>query len=164
MSSTEISAKLSGSRERVYTFLADRGLLEGLVESEQSTKTAAEAADVAQCELGQIVKSLLVTVDGQPVLALVAGDKRADFDAIASIMDGKKVRMSTAELVREVTGYAIGGVCPFDLPEDLPVLVDDSLKRFERVCPAAGTPRSFVSLSLDELSNIVGGRWAAIGC
>ena len=155
----------SGSRERVYAYLTARGLEGGLVESEHSTKTAAEAAAVAGCELGQIVKSLLVTVDGRPTLALVAGDRRADFDALAAAAGspGATVAMASAELVREVTGYAIGGVCPFDLPADLPVYLDNSLRRFASVFPAAGTPRSFVRLELSDLIGIVGEGWAEIG-
>ena len=155
----------AGSRERVAAFLSARNLMGGLVESEHSTKTAAEAAAVAGCELGQIVKSLLVTVADTPVLALVAGDRRADFDAVAleAGVPGGKVAMASAELVRQVTGYAIGGVCPFDLPTDLPVILDSSLRRFETVFPAAGTPRSFVRLTLGELTDIAGDRWAEIG-
>lgn len=158
-------APAPGSRERVAAFLAARDLTAGLVESEHSTKTAAEAAAVAGCALGQIVKSLLVTVNGAPILALVAGDRRADFDALANELGepGAKIAMASAELVREVTGYAIGGVCPFDLPADLPVVLDVSLQRFETVYPAAGTPRSFVRLTRGQLTEIAGDRWAAIG-
>jgi prolyl-tRNA editing enzyme YbaK/EbsC (Cys-tRNA(Pro) deacylase) len=146
------------SRDRVAKFLAERGLDGGVVETEHSTKTAAEAAAVAGCELGQIVKSLVLTVDGSPVLALVAGDRRADLDAVA-----REAKMASAEVVREVTGYAIGGVCPFDLPSALPVILDSSLKRFDVLLPAAGTPRGFARLTLDQLTDIVGERWAEIG-
>ena len=156
------------SRDRVAKFLAERGLDGGVVETEHSTKTAAEAAAVAGCELGQIVKSLVLTVDGSPVLALVAGDRRADLDAVAREVAGpdavaSKAKMATAEVVREVTGYAIGGVCPFDLPSALPVILDSSLKRFDVLLPAAGTPRGFARLTLDQLTDIVGERWAEIG-
>lgn len=164
----------TSSRERVARFLAERGLDGGVVETEHSTKTAAEAAAIAGCELGQIVKSLLLVVGEEPVLALVAGDRRADLVAVArEVADpdtapergapAAKAAMAPAELVREVTGYAIGGVCPFDLPESLPVLIDTSLQRFEVVYPAAGTPRGFARLSLDQLTDIVGQRWVEIG-
>ena len=174
----------TSSRERVAKFLAERGLDGGVVETEHSTKTAAEAAAIAGCELGQIVKSLLLVVGDKPVLALVAGDRRADLAAVARETTGPsgtagagetpasetadggapsvKAAMAPAELVREVTGYAIGGVCPFDLPDSLPVLVDTSLRRFEVVYPAAGTPRGFARLSLEQLTDIVGHRWAEI--
>lgn len=158
---TEPQKKI-GSRERVRTFLEARGLDAGLTEFEQSTKTAAEAADAMGCELGQIVKSLVVTVDERPVLALIAGDRRGDLNAIALESGGDKARMADADTVRAATGYAIGGVSPFDLPEELPVLIDDSLARFEVVYPAAGTPSSMVRLSRTDLEVVAGGRVARI--
>ena len=154
----------SKSIDRVRECLEANGLISGLVVSEVSTKTAAEAAAVAGCELGQIVKTLVVLVDDEPVLALVAGDRRADFDAIADAMGGRFVKMANADTVREVTGYAIGGVCPFCLPRALPILIDESLQRFETLYPAAGTPRSFVRMTPSQLTEIVGTGWAPIGC
>lgn len=152
-----------GSRERVRSFLDARGLADGLFEFEQSTKTAAMAAEAMGCELGQIVKSLVVVVDKQtPVLALVAGDRRGDLEAIAAEVGGAKAKMADADKVRDVTGYAIGGVSPFDLPVELVVLLDDSLSRFETVFPAAGTPSSMVRLTWPLLTEISGGRVARI--
>lgn len=154
--------KKAGSRERVRAYLESHGLAEGLTEFDQPTKTAAQAAEAMGCDLGQIVKSLVVVVDGSPVLALVAGDRRGDLDAIAAEVGGEKARMADADAVRAATGYAIGGVSPFDLPEDLSVLIDDSLTRFETVFPAAGTPSSMVRIQLDALLGLVGGRVARI--
>ncbi|MDZ4168462.1 MAG: YbaK/EbsC family protein [Coriobacteriia bacterium] len=156
------SPKRTSSRERVKTFLEAHGLAEGLTEFAQSTKTAAEAAEAMGCELGQIVKSLVVTVDGSPVLALVAGDRRGDLVAIAAESGGTKARMADADTVRAATGYAIGGVSPFDLPAQLPVLIDDSLARFDVVFPAAGTPTSMVRLARADLEAVVVGRVARI--
>lgn len=155
--------KKAGSRERVRLFLETHGLAEAIVEFEQSTKTAAEAADAMGCELGQIVKSLVVVVDGTvPLVALVAGDRKGDLHRIAEELGGQKARMADADAVRAATGYAIGGVSPFALPEDLPVLFDDSLMRFETVFPAAGTPTSMVRMRRDELLNVSRGRVACI--
>lgn len=152
-----------GSRERVRSYLEERGLDSGLFEFEQSTKTAAMAAEAMGCELGQIVKSLVVVVDKEtPVLALVAGDRRGDLAAIAEEVGGTKARMADAEAVRDVTGYAIGGVSPFALPAELTVLVDDSLSRYDIVYPAAGTPSSMVRLALPQLMAVCGGRVAHI--
>jgi len=146
-----------GSAERVRAYLESHGLAGGIHTFEQSTKTAQMAADAMGCELGQIVKSLVFVVDGQPVLALVAGDRRGDTKAIAALLGGKKASFADADTVREATGYAIGGVSPFDLPEGLTVLVDDSLKRFEVVYPAAGTPSSMVRMTLQQLLEVTGG-------
>ena len=152
----------AGSRERVRAYLQAHGLSDGLFEFEQSTKTAQQAADAMGCELGQIVKSLVFVVDGEPVLALVAGDRRGDTDAIAALVGGKKARFADAEMVRSATGYAIGGVSPFDLPEELPVLLDSSLARFEIVFPAAGTPSSMVRVRREELVELAAARVADI--
>lgn len=154
--------KKTGSRERVRAFLEAHALDEGLTEFEQSTKTAAQAAEAMGCELGQIVKSLVVVVDGVPVLALVAGDRRGDLDAIAAECGGSKARMADADTVRSATGYAIGGVSPFDLPAGLIILVDDSLMRYDTVFPAAGTPTSMVRVPRARLIEVAGGRMARI--
>lgn len=155
--------KKAGSRERVRVFLVEHGLAEHIHEFEQSTKTAQAAADAMGCELGQIVKSLVVVVDGErPVLALVAGDRRADLAAIAVESGGAKARMADADTVRSATGYAIGGVSPFALPSMLSVLVDASLARFDTVYPAAGTPTSMVRVVQADLVGICGGRVARI--
>ncbi|MDZ4064657.1 MAG: YbaK/EbsC family protein [Coriobacteriia bacterium] len=151
-----------GSAERVRDFLASHGLAEEIVHFQQSTKTAQMAADAMGCELGQIVKSLVFVVDATPVLALVAGDRRGDGHAIASETGGEKARFADADTVREATGYAIGGVSPFDLPVGLTVLIDDSLERFDVVYPAAGTPSSMVRMSRDDLARMTGGRVARI--
>jgi Cys-tRNA(Pro) deacylase len=143
----------AGSRERVRTYLEAHDLLGGLFEFEpHSTKTAQQAADRMGCELGQIVKTLVFVVDdANVVVALVAGDNRADLDAVAQHAGGERARMANADEVREATGYAIGGVCPFDLPAGLPVFADDSLLRFDVVYPAAGTPDSMVRMKREVM-------------
>lgn len=155
------SARL-GSAARVRAFLERHGLAEGIVHFEESTKTAQMAADAMGCELGQIVKSLVFVVDERPVVVLVAGDRRGDAAAIARELGGVDARFADAETVRQATGYAIGGVSPFDLPPDLPVLVDESLARFETVYPAGGTPSSMVRMTFGQLLDVTGGRLAQV--
>ena len=154
---TDRAPRKAGSAERVRTYLETHGLADALVHFEQSTKTAQMAADAMGCELGQIVKSLVFVVEGRPVLALVAGDRRGDGAAIAALMGGTKASFADADTVRDSTGYAIGGVSPFDLPPELPVYVDDSLARFETVYPAGGTPSSMVRMTFERLLEICGG-------
>lgn len=77
-------------------------------------------------------------------------------------LGAEKVRMADADMVRAATGYAIGGVSPFDLPEGLQVLVDDSLARFDLLYPAAGTPQSIVRLTRELLLRTVRGRVARV--
>jgi Cys-tRNA(Pro) deacylase len=151
------------SSDRVRAYLESHDLADGIVVFEQSTKTAAMAAEAMGCELGQIVKSLVVIVDGTtPLVALVAGDRKGDLKAIAAEVGGSKAAMADADTVRESTGYAIGGVSPFALPAELPVLFDDSLLRFDVVYPAAGTPASMVRLRREDLVTISHGRVARI--
>jgi prolyl-tRNA editing enzyme YbaK/EbsC (Cys-tRNA(Pro) deacylase) len=152
----------AGSLERVRTFLTTRGLADQVVVFDRSTRTAQMAADAIGCELGQIVKSLVFSGDSGAVLALVAGDRRGDPEAIARAIGASGISIADADAVRDATGYAIGGVSPFDLPEGLPVLIDDSLRRFDVVWSAAGTPDSVVPLGLDVLADITGGTWSAI--
>ncbi len=154
--------KRAGSRERVRIYLEEHCLLDGLVEFEQSTKTAQMAAEAMECELGQIVKSLVFVVGDRPVLVLVAGDRRGDGDAIAALLGGDSARIADAETVRSATGYAIGGVSPFDLPVSLPVLFDDSLQRFDVVFPAGGTPSAMVRMSPQRLRELTRARVARI--
>ncbi len=151
-----------GSAQRVRKVLDAPGLADEIVTFEQSTKTAQLAADAMGCELGQIVKSLVFVADGKPVVVLVAGDWRGDAVAIAAELGVEEARMADADTVRDATGYAIGGVSPFDLPERLPVLVDDSLDRFDVVYPAAGTPQSMVRMSREALVRVTRGRVARI--
>ncbi len=159
----QTNGRKTRSADRVRAFLEAHGLADGLVVFEQSTKTAQMAADAMGCELGQIVKSLVFVIDGvRPVVALVAGDRRGDAEAIAREMGAARAELADAETVRAATGYAIGGVCPFDLPEDLPVLVDESLLRYEVVYPAGGTPDSMVRMSRERLVELTGGRVCAI--
>ncbi len=151
-----------GSAARVRAYLEAHGLAEEIVEFEHSTKTAQMAADAMGCELGQIVKSLVFVAGETPLIALVAGDRRGDGPAIAGLLGAANARFADADTVRGATGYAIGGVSPFDLPPGLTVLADDSLARFEIVYPAAGTPSSMVRIRLTELLEITGAQVARI--
>ena len=153
----------AGSLERVTGYLATHGLSDRIIEfDEGSTKTSQLAADAVGCELGQIVKSLVFVADGTPVLALVAGDRRGDAEAIAAEVGSSSARFADADTVRSSTGYAIGGVSPFDLPGELTVLIDDSLLRFEELYTAGGTPQSMVRIERAALFAIVPGRLARI--
>ncbi|HWE80045.1 MAG TPA: YbaK/EbsC family protein [Gaiellaceae bacterium] len=107
-----------------------------------STRTAAEAASACGCEVGQIVKSLVFVVEGQPTMVLCAGDRRV------TEIDG---RPASAEEAREATGFAIGGIPPLGHDTELPTIVDESLRRFDRVWCAAGTPHAVFETGIDEL-------------
>ena len=148
--------------ERVQAALDAMGLGIHVVEFTVSTATAPEAAAAAGCELGAIVKSLLFLIDGQPVLALVAGDRMADHKQLAARfgVGKKKVKLADAETVLRVTGYEVGGVPPVGHNTQLPTLVDESLSRFEIVWAAAGTHNAVFPILYSRLIEITGGRAA----
>lgn len=150
------------SLARARNFLARHGFADKIMRFEVSTKTAAMAAEAVGCEVAQIVKSLVLMADDGPVLALVPGDRRADMSAIAKALGVDSVRMADPNEVRDATGYAIGGVCPFDLPDSLRVLIDESLGRFGSVYAACGTPDSVVPLSVESLISMTGGSVARV--
>jgi prolyl-tRNA editing enzyme YbaK/EbsC (Cys-tRNA(Pro) deacylase) len=127
---------------KVQERLRERGLEVEVVDLPDSTRTAAEAADACGCELGQIVKSLVFTVDGHPTMVLCAGDRRV------TNVEGEP---ASAQEVREATGFSIGGVPPLGHDSDLPTVVDESLRRFDRVWCAAGTPNAVFEVPVDRL-------------
>jgi prolyl-tRNA editing enzyme YbaK/EbsC (Cys-tRNA(Pro) deacylase) len=111
-----------------------------------STRTAQEAADAVGVELGQIVKSLVFVDDEGPLLCLCAGDRRVDTGKL-----GTGVRQANGREVRQSTGFAIGGVPPLGHPEELPTVVDASLRRFDTVWCAGGTPNAVFPVATDAL-------------
>jgi prolyl-tRNA editing enzyme YbaK/EbsC (Cys-tRNA(Pro) deacylase) len=127
---------------RVQERLAERGLDVEVQVLPDSTRTAAEAAEACGCEVGQIVKSLVFVVDGEPTMVLCAGDKRV------TEVDG---RPANADEARAATGFAIGGIPPLGHDTELPTIVDESLGRFDRVWCAAGTPHAVFETDLDAL-------------
>jgi prolyl-tRNA editing enzyme YbaK/EbsC (Cys-tRNA(Pro) deacylase) len=148
---------LPRSARRVQEALHALGLPADVRELDASTRTAPEAAAAVGCELGAIVKSLVFrgTDSGDPVLVLVAGDNRADEARIEAEV-GEAVGRADADWVREVTGYAIGGIPPVGHPAPVRTLVDEDLLRFELVWAAAGTPRAVFPVAPAELARAVG--------
>jgi prolyl-tRNA editing enzyme YbaK/EbsC (Cys-tRNA(Pro) deacylase) len=127
---------------KVKERLAARGLQVAVVVLPDSTRTAAEAAAACGCEVGQIVKSLVFVLDGEPTMVLCAGDKRV------TRLDG---RPAAADEARAATGFAIGGIPPLGHDTELPTVADVSLRRFERVWCAGGTPHAVFEVSVEDL-------------
>lgn len=142
--------------ERVQAYLdaCHPGL--SIIELAEDTSTAELAARALGVEVGQIAKSLLFKARGEFIMVVAAGDVRMDTKELKKVV-GSKVRMANAEEVREVTGYPVGGVCPFALPRPIPVYLDDSLRRYDVVYAAAGTPNSALPITFDQLQEITSG-------
>src|SRR2546423_2610190 len=115
-----------------------------------STRTAAEAAAAVGVEIGQIVKSLVFVVGDAPLLCLCAGDRRVDTSKL-----GSDVRQARGNEVREATGFAIGGVPPLGHDRPVHTVVDASLRRFETVWCAAGTPHSVFPVATAALIDAI---------
>ncbi len=150
------------SVERVQEYFRARGLDTRVVELDKSTRTAQMAADAIGTELGSIVKSLVFIADDATVLALVAGDRRADLKKMGEALKAAQVRIASADEVREKTGYAIGGVPPVAHREVMPTLIDGSLGRFKTVYAAAGSPRAIFPIEFDMLMEVTQGKLADI--
>jgi prolyl-tRNA editing enzyme YbaK/EbsC (Cys-tRNA(Pro) deacylase) len=121
-------------------------------ELSESTRTAQEAADAVGVEVGQIVKSL-VFMDGEgPLLCLCAGDRRVDTAKL-----GPDVRQADGREVREAAGFAIGGVPPLGHDEPIRTVVDASLRRFDTVWCAGGTPNAVFPVATEALIGAIPG-------
>ena len=101
-----------------------------VVELENSAKTALDAANSLNCEVGAIVKSLLIKIENDFLLCLVSGDKRCSLNKLKKISEKKNVRMASADEVKSQTGYTIGGVSPVGHINKIQIFIDNSLSRF----------------------------------
>ena len=154
-----------GAPERVQQTLTSLGLPGHVrVFGEASTRTAQEAADAVGCALGQIVKTLFFMAEGRPTMALVAGDRQVDTAALAELVGvgRKKLKMGTPEEVRATTGYEVGGVAPVGWTAPCDVVADESLRRFDDVWAAAGSPNAVFPARTEDLVSAIGGQWARI--
>ncbi len=118
---------------------------------ETSARTALEAASSLGCEVGAIVKSLKFT------LFLVAGDKKASLRKIKKNIKFDDVSMATAEDVKNITGYTIGGVSPVGHLENVDIYIDNSLNRFDFLFAAAGHPNCIFKINFSDLKKITKG-------
>ena len=138
------------SIERARAHLKKHGLEERIQEFTVSSATVALAAEALGCEPARIAKSLSFEKGEGALLVIAAGDARID-NAKFKQQFGIKAKMLSAEKVEPLIGHGVGGVCPFGVNEGVPVYLDESLKRFDYVYPAAGTSASAVYLTLPEL-------------
>ncbi|MDT9696777.1 YbaK/EbsC family protein [Streptomyces sp. P17] len=161
MTSADASAAAgSGAHPRFAAALDELGL--GAVRAQvrrfpEATRTAAEAAAAIGCELSQICKSLIFAADGVPVLVLMDGASRVDMELVRRELGAGTVTRPKADVVRETTGYAIGGVPPFGHRTRTRVLADRSLLDHDLVWAAAGTPYTVFPMEPKTLIAHAGG-------
>lgn len=138
------------SIDRVRAYFEQHGLQDRVREFEESSATVELAAERLGVAPQRIAKTLSFVVGDEIVLIVTAGDAMVD-NAKYKKFFSTKAKMLKGDEVVEKTGYPIGGVCPFDNPKGVRKLIDCSIKRFETVFPAAGTARSSVELTPDEV-------------
>lgn len=153
----------NASVQRVQAALDALGAGPRVIALSDSARTAAEAAAALGVEVGAIVKSLVFAQQGRAVMAYVAGDRQCDLVALARALGMPAApKRADADLVREATGFAIGGVSPLGHPAPLPCAVDSSLARFDKLFAAAGHPHAVFPLTYVELCAWTGGQAADI--
>ena len=123
----------------------------------KNAKTARDAANALNCEVGAIVKSLVFRAENNFLLCLVAGDKRCSLNKLKKLIGKKDVCMADAEQVKLQTGFSIGGVAPVAHLNKLEVLIDNSLGRFKNVFGAAGHPNCIFKIGYSQLVKITNG-------
>lgn len=140
--------------EKVKKYFAELGEPERVIEFEESTATSELAAQALGCEVGRIAKSISLMVDGRPILILISGDMKVDNKKFKARF-GTRPKMLAFNDVERLIGHAVGGTCPFAVNEGVAIYLDDSLKRFDVLYPAAGNDRSCARLALDELEKYI---------
>ena len=138
------------SIEKVRGYFRALGIEEKIKEFSVSSATVALAAEALGVEEARIAKSLTFKIEDRTILIVAAGDAKVDNTRYKAAFGGK-AKMLTAEEAVERVGHAVGGVCPFANPEGTTAYLDVSLKRFDTVFPAAGSPNSAIELSCAEL-------------
>ena len=122
-----------------------------------SARTALEAASSLNCEVGAIVKSLLFRTESNFTLCLISRDKKASLNKIKKILRIKDASMASAENVKNITGFSIGGVSPIGHLNKIDILIDKSLMRFDTLYAAAGHPNCVFKTNFEDLKKITNG-------
>lgn len=143
------------SIEKVRPYLTERGFGDRIIEFDTSSATVELAAAALGVEPGRIAKTLSFDVKGEAVLVVAAGDRRIDNPGFKAAF-GVKAKMLPHDAVPDLIGHTVGGVCPFAVREGVRVYLDESLKAYDIVYPAAGSSNSAVRLTVAELEALSG--------
>ena len=146
--------------ERVAAVLRAQGVDARIEEFAEGTSTAAAAAEAVGCEAAQIVKTLVFVCDGEYVLALVPGDRRADERKVAAEMGAHQVRVARANEVVDATGFEPGAVAPFPRRDVVAALIERTLLQHQAVWIGAGSPAHMATLAPSDLQRLAGARAA----
>ena len=125
---------------------------------EKTARTAKEAANALNCEEGAIVKSLVFKTETEFLVCLISGDKRCSLNKLKKVISKKDVSMASADDVKAQTGFTIGGVSPVGHINELNIIIDKTLERFQIVYAAAGHPNSIFKIDFSKLKDLTKGR------
>ncbi len=145
------------SVKRVNAFIKNFDSSIKIVVLNKTARTAKDAAFALNCNVGAIVKSLVLRAENVFLLCLIAGDKKCSLNKLKKLIGKKDVCMADAEQVKLQTGFSIGGVAPIAHLNKLEVIIDNSLGRFKDVFAAAGHPNSIFKISYTQLIKITKG-------
>ena len=143
--------------KRVESVLKKFNKNQKILSLESSARTALEAASSLSCEVGAIVKSLLFRTKDKFILCLIAGDKKASFNKLKKLLEIKDLSMASADDVKKITGFTIGGVSPVGHLKKIDIFIDSSLNRFENLYAAAGHPNCIFNINFIDLQKITSG-------
>jgi len=143
--------------KRVEKCLKEFDQTQKVIILDTSARTASDAASSLSCEIGAIVKSLLFKTENNFILCLIAGDKKASLNKIKKMLNIKDVSMSSADDVKNITGYTIGGVSPIGHLNKVDIFIDNSLERFTSLFAAAGHPNCVFKINFKDLQKITNG-------
>jgi len=124
---------------------------------EKTARTAKEAANALNCEEGAIVKSLVFKTETEFLVCLISGDKRCSLNKLKKVISKKDVSMASADEVKAQTGFTIGGVSPVGHINNLDIIIDKTLERFQIVYAAAGHPNSIFKIDISKLKDLTKG-------
>ncbi len=159
--------ELPVSVQRVIDAAARKGVTLEIVSFDESTHTAAEAAQAVGAEVGQIVKSLVFVIERDtgldPCIILVSGANMVDVGLLSAVLTEPRIRRASAEEARLLTGFSIGGIPPFGHIKPLRTIMDSDLGRFEKIWAAAGTPNSVFAVTPATLRVLANATVASIG-
>ena len=125
---------------------------------DSSARTALEAAESLNTDVGSIVKSLLFKSENNFILCLVSGDKRCSLNKLKKIKQLKDISMANPQSVKEVTGFTIGGVSPIGHLKEVEIFIDNNLKRFQNIYAAAGHPNCVYIVNFENLLKMTNGK------
>tara|TARA_B100000035_G_scaffold133796_1_gene113766 strand:+ start:25 stop:504 length:480 start_codon:yes stop_codon:yes gene_type:complete len=143
--------------KRVEKELREFNPVSKIIVLDTSARTAKEAASSLGCEVGAIVKSLLFKTENTFTLCLIAGDKKASLNKIKKVLMISDTSMASADEVKMITGYTIGGVSPIGHLNNIDILIDNTLNRFSELFAAAGHPNCIFKINFKDLQKITKG-------